>query len=112
MAVAWKLATFRSAARSFHGSVTALRAKNKFPIVKEAPHQPEHVDWTPPPFPPEVEPAPTFWDKQGKEWQIAVAACLYRYPRITLDKTPEELEYKKFQDQVRSLVVSHRPGTY
>ena len=69
--------------------------------MKEAPIQPKLVtEWTPPVFSADVSPAPPFPDVNGKLWSVSVAACLCRYPRITRDKTKEELEYSVFREKV------------
>lgn len=59
----------------------------------------------PPSFEPGASPAPAadipeaplFADEEGTKWRVLVAACLSRYPRITPDKTPEELQYAVFR---------------
>lgn len=72
---------------------------------KSAP--PLALEWSPPAKPEEVVPLAPLRDKSGKLWEVSVAACLSRYPRITPDKTKEELQYEKFRNMVCCVQLWH-----
>jgi hypothetical protein len=94
------MATRTPAFRNIHQSAALLKAKPQ-PVVKPAAVQPKiEADWTPPEFPAEVKPAAPFVDSKGVKWNVRVAPCLFRYPRITPDLTKEEAEYSHFRERV------------
>lgn len=87
--------------RSLHQSTMLLRSKKEYPVLKPAPSQPIiETEWVPPAFPAEVQPSTPFTDKDGKQWNVLVSACLFRFPKITLDPTKEELEYAAFRQKM------------
>lgn len=99
-----RIVTLLRPIRSLHQSTPVSQTKKEYPTLKELPIQPViQQEWEPPSFPKEIEPALPFRDVKGREWRVAVAACISRLPKITPDKSKEEIEYSNFRAKVTNI---------